>query len=74
MGNLTLLTGRKNASMSNGPWSQKHPALGGSILRLNRDLLDHVHEGSQWDEAAIARRGQRLHEVALKVWPGPDAI
>ena len=74
LGNLTLLTGRKNASMSNGPWSQKRPALGGSILPLNKNLLDHAPEGSQWDEAAIRDRGERLYEEALKVWPGPDAI
>ena len=74
LGNLTLLTGRKNASMSNGPWSQKRPKLGESILPLNKDLLDHVLEGSQWDEAAILARGERLYKKALEVWPGPDAI
>ena len=72
LGNLTLLTGRLNGSVSNGPWSQKRPELDKSILRLNKDLQDHAPE--QWDEDAILARGQRLYETALKVWPGPDAI
>ena len=70
LGNLTLLTGRLNISVSNGPWSQKRPELDKSVLRLNQDLKDH----EQWDEDAILARGQRLYETALKVWPGPDAI
>ena len=72
LGNLTLLTGRLNLLVSNGPWSQKRPELNKSILSLSRDLEDHAPE--QWDEDAILARGQRLYEAALKVWPGPDAI
>lgn len=72
LGNLTLLTGRLNLLVSNGPWSQKRPELKKSLLRLNQDLKDHAPE--QWDEDAILARGQRLYEAALKVWPGPDAI
>lgn len=75
MGNLTLVTKRLNSSVSNGPWSEKRAGLQEhSTLFLNKDLLDHVPEGSPWDEAAIRARGERLYEVALEVWPGPDAI
>lgn len=75
MGNLTLVTKPLNSSVSNGPWTKKRAALDEhSTLFLNKDLLKHAPEGSQWDEDAILARGQRLYEAALKVWPGPDAI
>lgn len=75
MGNLTLVTQPLNAAMSNGPWAEKREALADhSTLFLNKDLLEHAPEDTQWDEDAILARGQRLYEAALKVWPGPDAI
>ena len=40
LGNLTLLTGRLNGKISNGPWSGKRAALKEhDVLKLNMDLL-----------------------------------
>jgi hypothetical protein len=38
-------------------------------LRLNIPLVSR----SDWNEVAIAERGQQLTSVALRLWPGPSA-
>lgn len=73
IGNLTLVTGPLNAALSNDPWSEKRAQIEKhSYLPINRDLIDEA--GDVWDEQAIIDRGQRLAEIAIRVWPGPDQI
>ena len=73
IGNLALVTGRLNASLSNGSWQQKQARLSRfTTLYLNKDLLDEAPE--VWDEAAIAERARRLLHAAIKVWPHADGI
>lgn len=68
LGNLTLLTHSLNATVSNGPFSVKMPAVRAhASLALNRDLNAFDH----WDEDAILQRGQAMFDVARKVWRGP---
>lgn len=68
LGNLTLLTGKFNAHVSNGPWQVKraklkeHPGL-----YLNQDLT----ELESWSDAAIEDRGKRLLENIMQIWPRP---
>ena len=70
LGNLTLLTGRLNAHVSNGPWEVKraklkeHPGL-----YLNQELA----ELECWSDDAIEVRGRRLFEDVLRIWPRPTA-
>ena len=69
LGNLTLVTGRLNPKMSNGPWLEKRAALREhSVMRISGD----IRSAESWDEAAITERGERLVTVALSVWPRPD--
>ena len=73
VGNLTLVTGRLNASLSNYSWAQKRQRFQTfSTLYLNKDLLDKAPD--VWDEAAIAERARRLYAAAIKVWPHADDI
>ncbi|TAT79521.1 DUF262 domain-containing protein [Rhizobium ruizarguesonis] len=68
MGNLTLLTHSLNASVSNGPYSVKIPAVRAhSSLALNRDLNSY----SEWNEEAIQERGMDLFNTARKIWEAP---
>jgi hypothetical protein len=68
LGNLTLLTHALNATVSNGPFSAKMPAVRShASLALNRELNAFDH----WDEGTILKRGQALFEVAQKIWRGP---
>lgn len=70
VGNLTLLTKKLNPSVSNGAWAKKrHEILKHSALNLNRQFQD-VEE---WNELTIQRRSEALLDVAMHVWPRPDA-
>jgi hypothetical protein len=73
VGNLTLLTGRLNSKISNGPWlgedGKKTALKGHDVLMLNRRLLEAADHG--WDEALIRDRADRLIESILRVWPVP---
>lgn len=70
MGNLTLLTHALNASVSNGAFSVKMPAIRAqSALILNRELHDH----DVWNEEMITARGASLFKVAAQLWQAPPA-
>lgn len=69
MGNLTLLTHSLNASVSNGPFDVKMPAVRAhSSLALNRELGAYP----SWDEDTVTERGLALFEVARSVWGAPE--
>lgn len=71
VGNLSLLTGPLNASVSNGSFDRKSDAIGGeSDLRLNARFRGAA--AMKWTEHEIVERGQDLFDVALKVWPKPS--
>jgi uncharacterized protein with ParB-like and HNH nuclease domain len=70
VGNLTLITGRLNSSVSNGLFSEKRgKILQHSVLALNR----YFHQVDQWDEEMIIQRAEVLFDAAQKVWPRPSA-
>ena len=73
LGNLTLLTGRLNSRMSNGPWTGEYGKRSGleqhDVLMLNRRLLDQA--GAEWTDAAIVARTAQLIDTIIEVWPVP---
>jgi hypothetical protein len=74
IGNLTLLTGRLNSKVSNGPWSGpdgKRAALQrNDVLMLNRRLLEQAEDG--WNDEQIRARAERLVDLIIQVWPVPE--
>lgn len=73
LGNLTLITGSLNPSLSNGSWRDKRPELARySKLNLNRYFYP-IHDGDdplvEWDEQRIRDRGLRLFADAINIWP-----
>ena len=73
VGNLVLLTHALRLPAANSSWPAKLEALQGFDDRaLVRDLLSHAPE--DWNEHAILERGNRLAEIAIKIWPPPDKI
>ncbi|WP_141707736.1 HNH endonuclease family protein, partial [Streptomyces sp. PpalLS-921] len=67
VGNLTLLTGRLNTSVTNGPWERKRSdILVHSALSLNRSLP------AQWDEESILARADHLSEAFSRRWQRPN--
>jgi len=70
MGNLTLLTGPLNSSVSNGPFLDKRPAIArNSALRLNARFQ--ALEKTTWSELDIAVRGRDLFAYAKIIWLCP---
>src|SRR5579875_173055 len=70
LGNLTLVTGALNSSMSNADWPTKRERLRSSILLLNQP----IKQEAQWDEESIRARGRVLVELITQRWPGPDQL
>ena len=71
IGNLTLTTGKLNASLSNGPWSEKRETLDKhSSLFLNKRLLENAP--NHWNEEAIQERSAYLVEKIIQIWSSAD--
>ncbi|MEZ5211347.1 DUF262 domain-containing protein [Gordonia sp. (in: high G+C Gram-positive bacteria)] len=67
IGNLTLVTGKLNAALSNRAWHDKRAdILRNSALSLNRALPE------VWDCAAIEARSNALAALSNVLWPRPD--
>ena len=68
LGNLTLVTGSMNSTLSNDPWNKKRKTLNkGTVLLLNAEL----QAEEEWTETKIKRRGEDLFKLAKKIWPRP---
>ena len=73
IGNLTLISGGLNSTLSNAPWQDKRETLGKhSVLHLNKDLLEESYD-KDWDEDFIQARSKRMAKLVAEVWPGPDS-
>lgn len=70
LGNLTLVTGKLNATVSNGAWVAKvaHFQQANDVI-LTNDVLQMAP--TVWDEALIAGRTATLTAAILQVWPVP---
>ena len=68
IGNLTLVTGKMNSSLSNEAWDKKKKHLEKhTALRLNWELLQQA--SGTWDEDAIRERSRKLAGIVAKIWP-----
>jgi hypothetical protein len=80
IGNLTLVTGKLNPSLSNAAWLDgpddkrgKRSALDEhSKLQLNARLVKKWPIA--WNEAMVDERASILFEAARQIWPPPSAI
>ncbi|ALA59733.1 GmrSD restriction endonuclease domain-containing protein [Nitrospira moscoviensis] len=75
LGNLTLLTGRLNSKVSNGPWAgsdgKGHGIKEHDVLFLNRKVLSIAGRRSEWNDEAIRERTQEVIQVIIEIWPVP---
>jgi hypothetical protein len=71
LGNLTLLTGKLNSKVSNGPWlgvNGKRDGLhANDVLMLNRYLV----KQEMWTDESIRVRSRELTEIIISIWPVP---
>lgn len=84
IGNLTVLTGRLNSSLSNRPWTDAEAdglreggkaGLGKrsllqdhSLLMLNKEIVAHA---GAWTDDDIRARGERMAQLVCETWPRP---
>lgn len=65
VGNLTLLSGRRNVSISNAEFSRKRAAFEDSEIALNRWIAMRT----RWGRAEIEQRDRVLARIACAAWP-----
>lgn len=74
LGNLTLLTGPLNASVSNAAWLGDRGKRAGlrshDVLLMNRAVIDDSANG--WDETKITERTDAMITALLETWPVPE--
>lgn len=74
LGNLTLLTGSLNSSLSNGPWSgtkgKRSTLREHDVILMTRRVHDTAQES--WHEEDIRLRTDRMIAALLSVWPVPE--
>lgn len=74
LGNLTLLTGSLNASVSNSGWlgeKGKRAAVDRhDVFLMNRAVV--ARSGDGWDESMIDERTAELTKAFLETWPVPE--
>lgn len=68
LGNLTLITGSLNPSLSNSNWDTKRPELL-KFSKLNLTQYFHDRDAADWNEAAIEKRTRHLYSQMAKIWP-----
>lgn len=73
LGNLTLLTGKLNSKVSNGPWigegGKRQGLEGHDVLMLNRELLK--DKPDVWNEDGMRLRAERLIHLIEGIWTVP---
>ena len=73
IGNLTLVTGKLNSSLSDAPWSDKIGTLSRhTTLRLNWELLESPPKS--WTEEIIRERSEQLASFVKEIWPFANRI
>jgi hypothetical protein len=73
LGNLTLLTGKLNSTVSNGPWigtnSKRIGLEAHDVLFLNRELLKAA--GENWSDEKVHARTRALVRLIAEIWKVP---
>jgi hypothetical protein len=70
IGNLTLLSGRKNREVSNKPFSSKRASYAASEIAMTNQLA----RFDKWGGEQIESRSRQLAEIAAKIYPHPVDI
>jgi hypothetical protein len=65
LGNLVLLQATPNSKLSNGSYAEKKPELRKSKFSLTKETAGF----SKWGPEQIAKRQEKLADLALKAWP-----
>ena len=71
IGNLTLVTGKLNSSLSNSPFPAKRSSLSeNSMLIMNKEICNQ----SVWDWTQIRERTEELFTYFCSMWPSAEGF
>lgn len=74
LGNLTLVNGKLNPTLSNAAWPTKQKLLSEhAVLHLNKELFN-GYADREWDEETIRERGAVLAGRARSIWCSPKEV
>jgi uncharacterized protein with ParB-like and HNH nuclease domain len=68
LGNITLLSGRKNTKAQNYPFPKKKEIFLKRNEKVSFDLTKEICDQNDWTEKHIRDRQERLVEIAAKLW------
>lgn len=72
LGNLTLVNGKLNPTLSNAAWPTKQKLLlDHAVLHLNKELFN-GYADRDWNETTIRERGAELAARAKGIWVSPS--
>ena len=70
IGNLTLVTGSTNSTLSNDDWQSKKAKIKeSSLLKLNHKIA----EQDEWNEDLIKKRSKELGDYINQIWKHPSS-
>lgn len=69
IGNLTLITGSFNGSLSNSAWGVKRPAL---MQQSKLQINARIAASEVWDEDSITARAKELADIVTGIWPSAE--
>ena len=71
LGNLALLSGTWNQSISNNPFNDKYKMYTESIIKPNNEIISFAKQENSkyiWTEESINERQTKLSEYAVEIW------
>lgn len=79
LGNLAIITQSLNASIRDADWNKKKAGKGEKnpgLVACSGGLttFEGVLDVEVWNEDSIEKRGEKLAEEAVSVWPYPDEL
>ena len=76
IGNMTILNGKLNSSLSNKPMKEKLDGKGRTkgmrvyaFLDVAQEVIKTYDESARWNEKIIRDRTNKLYDEFLKIWP-----
>lgn len=68
IGNLTLLSGKKNSSAQNFDFPKKKEFYNKKNLKVSFDLTKEICQEDEWNTDKVAKRQEKLTEKAKELW------
>lgn len=69
LGNMVLMSAKKNAAIGNAGFARKRGAFADSLIALTKKVYTTTKADTKWGPVHIKDRQARLAKIAVKTWP-----